>query len=587
MKITPEFVQELKFRNKIDEVISSYVNLKRAGSNLTGLCPFHSEKTPSFTVFLGTDSYHCFGCGAGGDVITFIMAAENLDYIGAIEFLCNRVGMRMPDGDDKSETVKRTRFYDMNREAARFFNKSLYSDAKGADAARKYVFETRKLPKSAVTHFGLGYAPDTFDALRNHMRGLGFRDEELAEGFLCGKSSKTGGYFDYFRGRIIFPIIDNFGNVIGFGGRALGDAKPKYLNSSDTPVFKKSRNLYSLNFARTSCADGLILCEGYMDVIGVNLAGMQNAVATLGTALTEEQARIMAKYTKKVIIAYDSDGAGVTATKRAIPMLSDAGLEVKVLHMEGAKDPDEYVKKFGADKFRALVNGSTGKLEFLMASLLGKHDITLAEEKIKAAEELCAIAADIYSDIEREVYIGRISDALGIDVKNVKSDTERIRRRKKRARDEEEKRKVVMSSLGVGDRVNRDHAKYPKAAHAEQAILGMMMLYPEYIEAVKNGKIQLSAEDFVTEFDRRVFCRLLEKGGEGGFGAMADEFSPEEISSMSAMVVARKELSDNGESVFRETVAALKDAARSYGDPGDDMQRTLDILKNKKEIKNT
>ena len=380
MKITPEFIDDLKFRNRIEEVISMYVTLKRAGSRLVGLCPFHSEKTPSFTVFTDTNSYHCFGCGAGGDVITFVMAAENLDYLGALEFLCNRVGMKMPDTDgEKSESGRRRRFYDMNREAARFFHASLSKP--GAENAVDYLMNKRKLPKSAITRFGIGYAPDSFDALRSHMISLGYKDEELKEAFLCGKS-KTGKYFDYFRGRIMFPIIDNFGNVIAFGGRAIGDKEPKYLNSSDTPVFKKSRNLYSLNFARTCCSEELILCEGYMDVIGVNLAGLSNAVATLGTALTSDQARIMAKYTKKVVIAYDSDGAGTAATKRAIPMLTDAGLEVRVLHMDGAKDPDEYVKKFGAEKFRALVAESEGKLEFLLGSVLKKYNVDIPDEKI-------------------------------------------------------------------------------------------------------------------------------------------------------------------------------------------------------------
>lgn len=586
VRITPDFVQELKFRNKIDEVISSYVNLKRAGSNLVGLCPFHSEKTPSFTVFSGAENYHCFGCGAGGDVITFIMAAENLDYIGALEFLCNRVGMKMPDGDDKSETIKRTRFYDMNREAARFFNKSLYSDAKGAAEARDYLFGTRAVPKAAVTRFGLGFAPDSFDALRNHLRSLGFYDEELAQGFLCGKSQRTGGYFDYFRGRIIFPIIDNFGNVIAFGGRALGDAKPKYLNSSDTPVFKKSRNLYALNFARNSCADGLILCEGYMDVIGVNLAGMSNAVATLGTALTDEQARIMAKYTKKVIIAYDSDGAGTAATRRAIPMLSGAGLDVKVLRMDGAKDPDEYIKKFGAERFRSIVNGSKGKLEFLTESVTGKYNLASDEDKSKAAEELCAIGADIFSDIEREIYIAKIAEIIGVDAASVRHDVERLRRRRVRDAENEEKRKIVMSSIGIGDSVNREYAKYSKAARAEEAILGMMFLYPEYVALIKSGSVELSESDFVTEFNRRVFARLLSSGSEGGFGMLADEFSAAEISRMSEMTVARRELDDNSEKILRETVSALKKAASGYSSQGeDDMSAVLKIIENKKTRK--
>ena len=580
MKITPEFIDDLKFRNRIEDVISTYVTLKRAGSRLVGLCPFHSEKTPSFTVFTDTNSYHCFGCGAGGDVITFVMAAENLDYLGALEFLCNRVGMKMPDTDgEKSESGRRRRFYDMNREAARFFHASLSKP--GAEGAVDYLINRRKLPKSAITRFGIGYAPDSFDALRKHMISLGYRDEELKEAFLCGKS-KTGKYFDYFRGRIMFPIIDNFGNVIAFGGRAIGDKEPKYLNSSDTPVFKKSRNLYSLNFARTCCSEELILCEGYMDVIGVNLAGLSNAVATLGTALTSDQARIMAKYTKKVVIAYDSDGAGVAATKRAIPMLTDAGLEVRVLHMDGAKDPDEYVKKFGADKFRALVAESEGKLEFLLGSVLKKYNVDIPDEKIKAAEELCTIAADIESNIEREVYVGKIASALGLDVANVRTDTERKRKYRKKDREAEEKRKIVMSSLGVGDRVNRDYAKNVKAAHAEETVLGLMLLFPEYTEKVRNGKTELTVDDFVTEFNRRVFDRLLESGSEGGLGSFADEFSPEEISRMSSMLVARQELTDNSESVFEESINALKRAVSESADKNGDIDSLMKLIESKK-----
>ena len=581
MKITPEFIDDLKFRNRIEEVISMYVTLKRAGSRLVGLCPFHSEKTPSFTVFTDTNSYHCFGCGAGGDVITFVMAAENLDYLGALEFLCNRVGMKMPDTDgEKSESGRRRRFYDMNREAARFFHASLSKP--GAENAVDYLMNKRKLPKSAITRFGIGYAPDSFDALRSHMISLGYKDEELKEAFLCGKS-KTGKYFDYFRGRIMFPIIDNFGNVIAFGGRAIGDKEPKYLNSSDTPVFKKSRNLYSLNFARTCCSEELILCEGYMDVIGVNLAGLSNAVATLGTALTTDQARIMAKYTKKVVIAYDSDGAGTAATKRAIPMLTDAGLEVRVLHMDGAKDPDEYVKKFGAEKFRALVAESEGKLEFLLGSVLKKYNVDIPDEKIKAAEELCIIAADIESNIEREVYVGKIASALGLDVANVRTATERKRKYRKRDREADEKRKIVMSSLGVGDRVNRDYAKNVKAAHAEETVLGLMLLFPEYTEQVRSGKTELTEEDFVTEFNRRVFQRLIERGSEGGFGAFADEFSPEEISRMSSMLVARQELTDNSERVFEESVKSLKNAVADSREKTDgDIDSLMKLIERKK-----
>ena len=413
MRIPQNFVEELKYRNKIDDVISSYVNLKRTGSNKTGLCPFHSEKTPSFTVFTNTETFHCFGCGAGGDVITFIMRAENLEYTAALEFLAKRAGMEMPvDNEHKSEMLKRSRILEMNKDAAKFFNQMLYSPE--AERARAYL-EKRKLSSAAVKRFGLGYAPDSFDALRNHMKRLGYSDAELKEAFLCGKSERTGKFFDYFRGRLIFPIIDNFSNVIAFGGRAINDeVKPKYLNTSDTPVFKKSRNLFALNFAR-SCADEyIILCEGYMDVIAVNMAGFSNAVATLGTALTSEQARIMARYTKKVVISYDSDDAGQSAAKRAIPLLSEAGIEVSVLKMKDAKDPDEYIKKFGAAKFKLLIEGSRGKFDFLCDTVLKKYDISVPDEKVRAAHEICEIIAGFYSDVERSVYISKAAERLSM-----------------------------------------------------------------------------------------------------------------------------------------------------------------------------
>ena len=434
MRIPQSFIDEVKYRNKIEDVIASYVNLKRAGSNYQGLCPFHSEKTPSFTVFPNTETFHCFGCGAGGDVISFIMRAENLEYPGAVEFLAKRAGLEMPEeaGGAGSETVKRSRMYEMNRAAAVFFNKMLY--APESEPAREYL-KQRGLSSAAVKRFGLGFAPNSFDALRRHMHSLGYGDDELKEAFLCGKSERTGGYFDYFRGRLIFPIIDNFSNVIAFGGRALGDGKPKYLNTSDTPVFKKSRNLFALNFAKNACAESLILCEGYMDVIAVNMAGFPNAVATLGTALTTEQARIMAKYTKKVILSYDSDDAGVSAAKRAIPILTDAGLEVKMLRMEGAKDPDEYIKKFGAARFKTLIDDSQGKLDYLCDSVLNKYNILIPEEKLKAADELCEVVCGIWSDVEREIYITRIAERLSVEPANLKRDVERRMRRKKKDED--------------------------------------------------------------------------------------------------------------------------------------------------------
>lgn len=581
MRIPQSFIDEVKYRNKIEDVISSYVNLKRAGSNYQGLCPFHSEKTPSFTVFPNTETFHCFGCGAGGDVISFIMRAENLEYPGAVEFLAKRAGLEMPEeaGGAKSETVKRSRMYEMNRAAALFFNRMLY--APESEPAREYL-KKRGLSGAAVKRFGLGFAPNSFDALRTHMHSLGYGDDELKEAFLCGKSERTGGYFDYFRGRIIFPIIDNFSNVIAFGGRALGDGKPKYLNTSDTPVFKKSRNLFALNFARNACEDSLILCEGYMDVIAVHMAGFPNAVATLGTALTTEQARLMAKYTKKVILSYDSDEAGVSAAKRAIPILTDAGLEVKMLRMEGAKDPDEYIKKFGAVRFKNLLDDSQGKLDYLCDSVLSKYDILIPEEKLKAADELCDVVCGIWSDVEREIYITRIAERLSVEAANLKRDVERRMRQKKKADDVEMRRKMISDTLGYGDRINREFVGHARAARAEEAIIGILLLRPELVAEIRRGVVALSPDDFVTAFNRRVFQAVMACENVCDIGVLGQDFTVEEIDRITAMQVKRSLLTKNDLEVLRDNVKTLKSEADGTNG-SDDMEDIKNLLNRKKK----
>ena len=581
MKISQGFIEELKYRNRIDDVISSYVNLKRAGSNKVGLCPFHSERTPSFTVFTNTETFKCFGCGAGGDVITFIMRAENLEYVSAVEFLAKRAGLDMPeDTEHKSEMVKRTRMLEMNREAARFFNKMLYEPC--AKEAQEYIAK-RKLSASAVKRFGLGYAPKSFDSLRKHMHSLGYRDDELREAFLCGKSERTGNYFDYFRGRLIFPIIDNFGNVIAFGGRATDDeSKPKYLNTSDTPVFKKSRNLFALNFARSSCEEYLILCEGYMDVIAVNIAGFPNAVATLGTALTAEQARIMAKYTKKVVISYDSDDAGQAAAKRAIPLLSEAGLEVSVLKMRDAKDPDEYIKKFGAAKFRELIEGSRGKFDFLCDGVLKKHDINIPDQKVKAAREICDLIAAIPSSVERSVYIAKAAERISIDEKSLRSDVERIRRKLGREEESKQIRKIISDASGYGDRVNREAVGNTKAARAEETIIGLIMLRPELLMKIKKGEYELTADDFKTSFARKVFEAVESCEDKVDIGVLGAQFSIDEIARITDMQRKRADLAKNDETVLLDSIRALKEE-KNNASSGDELEDALKIIESKKK----
>ena len=344
MAINDAFLSELKMRTDIMDLVSSYVSLdsRRQGRTHKGLCPFHNEKTPSFMVYEDTQSFYCFGCGAGGDAITFAMKIENLDYIEAVKLLAERAGLSMPqDGYDDSLHQKKNRILAANREAARFFHSCLL-DKKNSHALNYFL--NRGLTAQTIKHFGLGYAPDSWDSLIKHMRSKGFSVNELYDADLVKKSTKNGErFYDNFRNRMMTPIIDIRGNVIGFGGRVLDDSKPKYVNTADTLVYKKSHEVFAMNYAKNSKEDFLIVAEGYMDVIALHQAGFTNAVACLGTALTNEQARLMKRYTDEVVLSYDSDEAGQKATKRAMQIFSDSGLKVRVLQLRGGKDPDDII----------------------------------------------------------------------------------------------------------------------------------------------------------------------------------------------------------------------------------------------------
>ena len=589
--ISPQIIEEIKYRNDIEEVRSQHVSLKRAGNNLIGLCPFHSEKTPSFTVFTGTKSFYCFGCGAGGDVITFIKKAENLDYPSAVEFLAARAGITIPEDKKyvKSDEVSRRRVFDMNLEAAKFFRQCLFDEKIGAPG-REYLAK-RKLSGATIKHFGLGFAPDSFNMLTDYLHSKGFSDHELTTAFLCGKSQKTGRSYDYFRGKVMFPVIDVAGNIIAFGGRVLDNSKPKYINSSDTPGFKKSRNLFALNFAKNCCSEELILCEGYMDVIALHAAGFENAVATLGTAITPEQARLMAKYTKKVIISYDGDAAGQNATNKAMKLLSEVGLEVRVLTIPDNMDPDDYIKAHGADRFRKLLEGGKTGFEFKLNGVLSKYNISEPAQKIRASAAICEIIASVTSAVEREVYIREASKRIDVTAETLKNDVERMRRKMMREMRKNESSEALKIVHRYGDTVNPDAAKNVKMSSAEEAIIGMLLQYDDHRAAVANGKIELSADDFFTSFGRRAFEAIMElERSEGGFSfsLLGENFNSDEMGRMHRYVIDRKELSQNTLDVLREAVNTLKrerlsQADKSADDPFAALRRKREALKKKKD----
>ena len=513
MAFPESFLQELKLRNDITELVSSYITLKRRGRNMVGLCPFHGEKTPSFNIYTENGSFYCFGCGVGGDVITFVMKMENLDYVDAVKFLAQRAGMDMPeDSYDDSMSKLRTRVYEANREAARYYYKILYSpDGKnGLD-----YFHGRMLTDRTIRHFGLGFADDDWSSLSDYLIGKGFSKNELVAANLAVKQRNGNGIYDRFRNRVMFPIIDLRGNVIAFGGRIMTDEKPKYLNTSDTPVFKKSENLFSLNNAKNSGSRTLILCEGYMDVIAVNQAGFQNAVATLGTALTREQAMLMKRYADEVVICYDSDEAGQKATSRAIPILRNAGLLVRILTVPSGKDPDEFIKSKGADgpeAFRALVEKSGNDVEYRLQKLRSNYNLNTSDGKVQFLEEASKVIAAIYSPIERDVYISRLCKEFEISKDSVVRQVNSINRRKDRENAKKEVRRLQNDLSGRGDRIDTEHVKKPRSSSAEEALIAYLINNPDSVKYINE---RLSTNQFQNELMKRYFTYFSDRIGSG------------------------------------------------------------------------
>ena len=412
MPIPDTYLDELISRSDIADVVGSYVNLnKRSGSNLFGLCPFHNEKTPSFSVNAEKQIYHCFGCGKGGGVINFIMEIEGLGFHDAVAFLARRAGMPPPeDGSSEETRSRRGRLLDLNKDAARFYYQTL-SSPEGSDAL--VYIQKRQIDVATAKRFGLGAAPDSWNALLTAMKGKGYSERDLFEAGLI-KKGKNGGFYDTFRNRLMFPVIDIRGSVLGFSGRALGDNEPKYLNSPDTPVFSKSKNLFAINLAK-KCKDGpFILCEGNIDVVSLHQAGFTGAVASLGTSLTSDQARLLSRYTDQVILAYDGDAAGIKAADRAIKIFEQIGTKVRVLRIQGAKDPDEYIKRFGADAFRNLIDGSPDKLDYQISQIRSKHDTSTDSGRVSFLNDITDLLSQVTNSVEREVYAARIAEDTGV-----------------------------------------------------------------------------------------------------------------------------------------------------------------------------
>ena len=594
MAFTREFLEELKLRNNIEEVIGRVVTLKRAGSNLVGNCPFHSERTPSFTVFPSTSSYYCFGCGAGGDVVTFVMQTENIEYREAIEFLAKRAGIKVEENYESRQSqepvVKRDRLLEINKEAARFFYKALLSPS-GANA-RAYL-EKRQFNSTTIKRFGIGYAPDApfgQAPLCNHLMSKGFTPLEIKTAFLGGVSQKTEKLYDMFRNRLMFPVFDVNGEVVAFSGRRLNENdERKYVNTSDTPVFKKSRVLFALNFAKNSESGSLILCEGAPDAIAMHQAGFDNAIATLGTAITPEHARIIARFCRTVYLAYDIDKAGRKATLKGIELLNQVGVDTKILNLgTEAKDPDEYIKRFGADSFRAKLTGSSGQIDYRIDEIISRFDITVAEDKLRAVDEITKFIATLASRPEREVYSSRAAEKLQLTSESIRTEVER----KAKRQDAKIKKEIVNNALreqsGFGGSANGDKLRFSSEASHEESILGLLLIRSDFgPEALK----RLEEDDFATSLNKKIFNLFRDDFAEGREIVLSKDgvLTAKEMGALENCRASRLELGDITLTALNSHIDALKELRKrnEYDkkieqDPVNALSEYLNMKKKKK-----
>ena len=532
MPFPQPFLDALVERNPIEEVVGQYVTLTRKGSNLFGLCPFHSEKTGSFSVAPEKGIYYCFGCHKGGGAINFIMEMEDVGFVDAVSILAQRAGMEVPNSNENADSRKRReRLFQLNKEAARYF----YSNLSHPDAQQATAYlQRRGLSRRTVTNFGMGYALNSWDALIRAMTEKGYSKREMLDAGLAVESQK-GSIYDRFRGRVMFPIIDVRGNVIGFGGRVLDDSTPKYLNSPDTPIYNKSKNLFALNLAKRSKAGRLILTEGYMDTIALHQAGFDCAVASLGTSLTEDHARLISRYTKEVILAYDGDAAGVNAAQRAIPILDKTGLHVRVLQMQGAKDPDEFIRKFGREAFQRLLDGSENQMEYRLAQLRGKFHLEDPADRVSYLQEAAAMIAKLDSPVEREIYGGRAAETAGIERDTMLAEIANQRRKGRWKQKKQQQRKALQPAMEVQPKERQLRYQDVRSAKAEEGLIGLVMADPTLFRDIDG----LEPEDFSAPALGNLYRQaksLWETTGSITLSAMAQGLSGAEMNLLASLM---------------------------------------------------
>ncbi len=549
-------MSELRARTDIEELIGKYTEIKHRGARTpVALCPFHSEKTPSFVIYKDTQSFYCFGCGVGGDAVSFVRNIERLDYTDAVKLLCERAGMNMPtDPQDDEANRLRRRCYEANREAARFFHSCL--SLPEASAAVEYI-NKRGLAKETVKHFGLGFAPDRWDALLKHLKAKGFSEAELISFDLARRTAK-GSAIDNFRNRLIFPIIDLRGNVIAFGGRVLDDSKPKYLNSSDTVVYKKSQALYALNFAKNNSERKLILCEGYMDVIAMHQAGFTNAVAGLGTAFTSEQISLLTRYCDELTLCFDSDEAGKKATKRALSMLSSAPMKLKIMNLSDGKDPDEILKTQGKERMKKIISSAVNDTEFALNDARQKYDVGTEDGRLGFLNEAVSILSDVKNAIERDIYTSRLAIDLNVEKKAVELQISKQLRYKKRTESDNNFEAALKTVLGDSKNVspNPEIKGNVRAVKAEEIILASLLRHPDYMKKLST---ELSEAVFITDWGKRFFRDISSRIASGRsleLYSFAEDNDSEEMSYLSYLLSKGETIANSAEEC-RQCIAVL------------------------------
>ena len=565
-RLPDEFIQRLRDANDIVDMFRSYADVKKRGRTFVCCCPFHSEKTPSCTIYPESQSFYCFGCGVGGDAISFVRKMDNVGYLDAVQILAQRAGLQMPARSPEEERTAglRRRCYEINRETANFYFTQLI---RGTDKRGLQYFRERQLRPNTIKEYGLGFAPDDWHILRDHLKSKGYYEDDMVAAGVCRRSEK-GAVYDYFRNRVIFPIVDLKGSVIAFGGRVLDDSKPKYLNTNDTPVFNKGHNLFSLNFAKNAASTTFLLAEGYMDVISLHQAGFPNAVATLGTAITPEQARIIANYAKEVVITYDSDGAGQAATQRALNHFAAVGLPCRILKIDGAKDPDEYIKKYGSDRFRMLIEKAGDALRFELDRCKEGLDLEADMDKTEYIRRTVQVLAGIENDIQREVYEKRVSRETDVRMEVLVQQVDEMIRKRHYGQKRRTFRAIESQSL-QRDELNPQAQAFPKESRAEEQILAYLLHRPEDCGMIRE---LIQPDKFVTDFHRRVYesiCEAVQTSGTFHISMLQEAYSVDEVSRITGISARYQDIPVSRDAITE--CARVLEEAQNKVIPGADM----------------